>query len=87
MKGPAHRALHPFGRLDALSGRLGDADWLDDAFSALFARKIGVSPARYQRSVRCSVFIPDWTPHPPHCLLWIGGPDAMAIFEKTLRRQ
>jgi len=56
------------------------------SFSALFARRIGVSPARYQRSVRRSVFIPDWTPHPPHCLLWIGGPEALAIFEKTLRR-
>ena len=56
------------------------------SFSALFARKIGVSPMRYQRSLRCSVYIPDWTPHPPTCLLWIGGPDAIAIFEKTLRR-
>ena len=56
------------------------------SFSALFARRIGISPARYQRSVRRSVFIPDWTPHPPNCLLWIGGPDAIAIFEKTLRR-
>jgi AraC-like DNA-binding protein len=57
------------------------------SFSTLFARKIGVSPARYQQSLRCSVFIPDWTPHPPSCLLWMGGPEAMAIFEKTLRRQ
>ena len=57
------------------------------SFSALFARKIGISPARYQRSLRCSVFVPDWTPHPPSCLLWLGGPDAIAIFEKTLRRQ
>jgi len=46
MKETAHRALHPFGqiptyeegdlalRLGELSSRLGDADWLDDAFSA-----------------------------------------------------
>jgi AraC-like DNA-binding protein len=57
------------------------------SFSTLFARKIGLSPARYQQSLRCSVFIPDWTPHPPSCLLWLGGPGAIAIFEKTLRRQ
>lgn len=56
------------------------------SFSALFARKIGVSPARYQRSLRRSVFIPEWTPHPPTCLVWMGGPDAIAIFEKTLHR-
>ena len=56
------------------------------SFSTLFARKIGISPAGYQRSLRRSVYIPDWTPHPPICLLWIGGPDAIAIFEKTLRR-
>jgi len=57
------------------------------SFSALFARRIGISPTRYQRSVRRSVFISDWTPHPPNCLLWIGGPDAIAIFEKKLRGQ
>ena len=57
------------------------------SFSALITRKIGLSPAHYQRSLRCSVFIPDWTPHPPSCLLWMGGPAAIAIFEKTLRRQ
>jgi AraC-like DNA-binding protein len=56
------------------------------SFSALFARKIGISPAAYQRNLRRCVYIPDWTPHPPTCLLWIGGPDAIAIFEKTLRR-
>jgi AraC-like DNA-binding protein len=56
------------------------------SFSTLFARKFGISPARYQRNLRCSVFIPDWTPHPPSCLLWMGGPEAIAIFEKTLRR-
>lgn len=56
------------------------------SFSALFARKIGISPTGYQRSLRRSVYIPDWTPHPPTCLLWIGGPDAIAIFEKTWRR-
>ena len=56
------------------------------SFSALFARRIGISPARYQRSLRCSVYIPEWTPHPPTCLLWMGGPRAIAIFEKTLRR-
>jgi AraC-like DNA-binding protein len=56
------------------------------SFSALFARKVGISPAAYQRSLRCSVYIPDWKPHPPSCLLWMGGPDAIAIFEKTGRR-
>lgn len=57
------------------------------SFSALFARRIGISPAAYQRNLRRSVYIPDWTPHPPTCLLWMGGPDAIAIFEKTLRGQ
>lgn len=57
------------------------------SFSTLFTRKVGISPARYQRSLRCSVYIPDWTPHPPVCLLWMGGPDAIAIFEKTRRRR
>ena len=57
------------------------------SFSALFSRRIGVSPASYQRSLRCSVFVPDWTPHPPSCLLWMGGDEAIAIFEKTLRRR
>jgi AraC-like DNA-binding protein len=57
------------------------------SFSTLFARKIGLSPARYQRSLRTCVLIPDWTPHPPSCLLWMGGPEAIAIFEKTLRPQ
>ena len=56
------------------------------SFSTLFSRRIGVSPAAYQRSVRCSVYIPAWTPHPPNCLLWMGGTDALAIFEKTSRR-
>jgi AraC-like DNA-binding protein len=56
------------------------------SFSTLFARKVGVSPAAYQRNLRRSIYIPDWTPHPPNCLLWMGGPDAMAIFEKTFRK-
>jgi AraC-like DNA-binding protein len=56
------------------------------SFSALFARKVGISPAAYQRSLRCSVYIPDWRPHPPSCLLWMGGPEGFAIFEKTWRR-
>ena len=56
------------------------------SFSALFTRKLGISPAAYQRSLRRSVYIPDWRPHPPACLLWMGGPEAIAIFEKTLRR-
>jgi AraC-like DNA-binding protein len=55
------------------------------SFSSLFARRIGTSPAAYQRSLRRSVYIPDWTPHPPTCWLWMGGPDAIAIFEKTAR--
>lgn len=57
------------------------------SFSTLFAREIGLSPAAYQRSLRRTFHIPDWTPHPPHCLLWMGGPDAIAIFEKTLRER
>lgn len=56
------------------------------SFSTLFAREIGLSPAAWQRNLRTTVFVPDWTPHPPHCLLWMGGPDAIAIFEKTFRR-
>lgn len=56
------------------------------SFSSLFSRQIGISPAAYQRSLRRSVYIPDWTPHPPSCLLLMGGPDAIAIFEKTLRK-
>jgi AraC-like DNA-binding protein len=56
------------------------------SFSALFTRKIGISPAAYRRSLRCSVYVPDWIPHPPSCLLWMGGTDAIAIFKKTLPR-
>ena len=56
------------------------------SFSALFTRRIGVSPAAYQRNLRRCVYVPDWTPHPPSCLLWMGGPDAIAIFEKAWRR-
>lgn len=55
------------------------------SFSTLFRREIGISPAGYRRSLRCSVYVPDWTPHPPNCLLWMGGADAIEIFEKTLR--
>jgi AraC-like DNA-binding protein len=55
------------------------------SFSTLFSREIGMSPAAYQRSLRCCVYVPDWQPHPPNCLLWMGGPDAIAIFEKTFR--
>lgn len=55
------------------------------SFSSLFSRQIGLSPAAYQRSLRRSVYIPDWTPHPPSCLLLMGGPEAIAIFEKRLR--
>lgn len=56
------------------------------SFSTLFTREVGMSPATYQRSLRRSVYIPDWTPHPPSCLLLMGGPDAIAIFEKTFRK-
>jgi len=56
------------------------------SFSSLFARRVGLSPMAYQRSVRRSLHIADWAPHPPSCLLWMGGPDAIAIFEKTSRR-
>jgi hypothetical protein len=45
-----------------------------------------MSPARYQRHLRRSFQVPDWTQHPPTCLLWMGGQDAIAIFEKTRRR-
>jgi AraC-like DNA-binding protein len=55
------------------------------SFSTLFTRRIGISPAAYQRAVRCSVYIPAWMPHPPNCLLWMGGADALAIFKKTSR--
>ena len=55
------------------------------SFSALFARKVGISPVRYQRGLRRCVYIADWTPHPPSCLLWMGGREAIAIFEKTRR--
>lgn len=55
------------------------------SFSTLFTRELGVSPAAYQRSVRRSMHFVDWVPHPPNCLLWIGGPDAIAIFEKNFR--
>lgn len=57
------------------------------SFSTLFAREVGVSPAAYRRSLRRTFHVPDWTPHPPNCLLWIGGVDASAIFEKTSRRR
>jgi len=53
------------------------------SFSTLFTRRIGVSPVRYQRDLRRSVYIADWTPHPPSCLLLMGGPQAIAIFKKT----
>ena len=55
------------------------------SFSALFARNLGVSPSIYQRSLRRTFFVPDWIPHPPNCLLWMGGPGAIAIFEKHRR--
>lgn len=57
------------------------------SFSTLFAREVGMSPAAYRRSLRRTFLVPDWTPHPPNCLLWIGGVDASAIFEKTPRRR
>lgn len=57
------------------------------SFSTLFTREIGISPAAYQRSLRRSFYVADWIPHPPNCLLWMGGPEAIAIFEKTLRRR
>jgi len=57
------------------------------SFSTLFARRLGISPGRYQRGLRRSVYIPDWTPHPPACLFLMGGPGAAAIFKKTLRGQ
>lgn len=53
------------------------------SFSTLFSREIGMSPAAYQRSLRSSIYVPDWKPHPPNCLLWMGGAGGMAIFEKT----
>jgi AraC-like DNA-binding protein len=56
------------------------------SFSALFTRELGISPAAYQRSLRHCVYVPEWTPHPPTCLVWMGGAGAIAIFEKTFRR-
>jgi AraC-like DNA-binding protein len=55
------------------------------SFSTLFKRNVGVTPSAYQRQLRRPFFIPDWAPHPPNCLLWMGGPDAIAIFEKNAR--
>jgi AraC-like DNA-binding protein len=55
------------------------------SFSSLFTRRLGVSPTEYQRSLRRSFQVADWAPHPPNCLLLMGGPGATAIFEKTLR--
>jgi AraC-like DNA-binding protein len=55
------------------------------SFSTLFKRNLGVTPSVYQRQLRRPFFIPDWAPHPPNCFLWMGGPDAIAIFEKTTR--
>jgi AraC-like DNA-binding protein len=52
------------------------------SFSTLFTRNVGVTPSGYQRHVRRMFFVPDWVPHPPNCLLWMGGPGAIAIFEK-----
>jgi AraC-like DNA-binding protein len=52
------------------------------SFSTLFTRNVGVSPSEYQRGLRRMIFVPDWAPHPPSCLLWMGGPDAIAIFKK-----
>lgn len=55
------------------------------SFSTLFTRWIGISPAAYRRTVSCSVYIPEWIPHAPNCLFWMGGTDALAIFKKTFR--
>jgi AraC-like DNA-binding protein len=55
------------------------------SFSTLFKRNVGVTPSVYQRQLRRPFFIPDWAPHPPNCFLWMGGPDAIAIFEKITR--
>jgi AraC-like DNA-binding protein len=52
------------------------------SFSTLFTRNVGVTPSVYQRQVRRMFFVPNWVPHPPNCLLWMGGPGAIAIFEK-----
>jgi AraC-like DNA-binding protein len=53
------------------------------SFSALFTRIVGMPPSHFQRQHRAFV-VPDWAPHPPICLLWMGGPGAIAIFEKRL---
>lgn len=55
------------------------------SFSSLFTRQFGVSPRAYQHSVRRVFFIPDWTPHPPNCLLLMCGTGSSAIFEKLSR--
>lgn len=56
------------------------------SFSSLFARRMGVSPTEYQRNVSRSFQVADWAPHPPNCLLLMGGASSIAIFEKTLRQ-
>jgi AraC-like DNA-binding protein len=56
------------------------------SFSSLFTRRIGLSPTAYQRSLRRSFLVADWAPHPPNCLLLMGGRGSIAIFEKTLRQ-
>jgi len=55
------------------------------SFSSLFTREMGVSPNVYKRSLRRFVYIADWMPHPPNCLLLMCGPASTAIFEKISR--
>jgi AraC-like DNA-binding protein len=55
------------------------------SFSSLFTREIGVSPNMYKRSLRRFVYIADWMPHPPNCLLLMCGTASTAIFEKISR--
>ena len=55
------------------------------SFSSLFTREIGVSPNVYKRSLRPFIYIADWMPHPPNCLLLMCGAASTAIFEKISR--
>jgi len=55
------------------------------SFSTLFTRTVGVPPSIYQRQHSRIFFVTGWAPHPPNCLLWMGGPDAIAIFKKHSR--
>ncbi len=53
-------------------------------FSTLFARRTGVAPSEYRRSMRAQIVVPDVLPHvlAPGCFSLMCGPAGMAIFDK-----